>query len=401
MGRLWALMWACGGGSPPPPPAIAVPPVYRAERLMAPDGDIPSTGHLRRVGPGTFVLADPIRRRLYEVTLPGLASRPVPGDYGTPVRATRVDLDGTGAPGWLVADIGVLWPSDERVGRVRFGRDGRVQTLLDGVGRVVCAEPGDLDGDGDRDVAVCEFGHLRGGLRWLEQTRSGWVSHVLSTEAGWSSAWPADLDGDGDLDLAAAVSQTTERLVWWRNDGRGGFTEQPIADAAEAWYGTSGLEVVDLDGDGHLDLVACHGDTMDEDLPAGVDPDRYHGVDLWWNDGRGRFSRGAAASIWGAYATRAADLDGDGDRDLALASWQVPQRFPGRPTRPLSWIEQVAPRQFALHPIAEGPSQPVSVEAADVDGDGDTDLLAGTFYMNDDARLERLLLLRNVAGDPP
>jgi hypothetical protein len=67
----------------------------------------------------------------------------------------------------------------------------------------------------------------------------------------------------------------------------------------------------------------------------------------------------------------------------------------------VSWIEQVSPRMFALHPIAAGPSQPVSVEAADVDGDGDVDLLSGTFYMNEDARLERLLLLRNVAGDLP
>ena len=41
---------------------------------------------------------------------------------------------------------------------------GEKTTLIDNIGRTVCAEPGDLDADGDIDLTLCEFGHDEGSV---------------------------------------------------------------------------------------------------------------------------------------------------------------------------------------------------------------------------------------------
>ena len=91
-----------------------------------------------------------------------------------PVRTHAVDIDGDGDRDLLVADIGSLVPTDDKVGRVvllrnRGAFDFEPQVLLKGVGRVACAEAADLDGDDDLDIVVCVFGDVTGKVLWLEQ----------------------------------------------------------------------------------------------------------------------------------------------------------------------------------------------------------------------------------------
>lgn len=393
-----ALLACASDPAPEPaPPLVARRPAYAAEPLLPPDDQIPAAASIRAVGDGLVAYCDPLRGEVRVLRAGDLAGTPLAADVGAPVRAARADLDGDGRREWVIADIGILWPSDERVGRVLAVPDGggAARVLLDGVGRVACAEPGDLDGDGDTDVAVCEFGHVRGGLRWLENAGGTWTSRVLSTDAGWGAAAVVDVDGDRDLDVAAIVSQGIEQVVVWRNDGRGGFTAEILLDAPEPWYGLGGLEAADLDRDGDADLLVANGDTMDQDLPDGVDPDGWYGLAWFANDGAGRFERREILRIWGAYGTRAADLDGDLDVDVALASYQVPQLFPDAPRRPLIWLENDGSERFTPHVVNGAPGQPMAVEVFDADGDGDADLLTGTLYMNKEEGVERLVLLRN------
>jgi hypothetical protein len=83
-----------------------------------------------------------------------------------------------------------------------------------------------------------------------------------------------DYDGDGRLDFVALISQEHESLVLFRNDGNGRFESEVLDRAPHPACGTSGFQLVDLDRDGDLDILATNGDMMDEISLAKP----YHGV---------------------------------------------------------------------------------------------------------------------------
>jgi hypothetical protein len=80
------------------------------------------------------------------------------------------------------------------------------------------------------------------------------------------------------------------------------------------------LEAVDLDGDSDTDFLLAHGDTLDD----GVAFKFYHGVEWLENQGNGQFSAHKIGELYGAHSAKAADMDGDGDLDV-VASGFLPQ----------------------------------------------------------------------------
>ena len=130
-----------------------------------------------------------------------------------PVRVSHAEIDGQGH--WVVADIGILHPSNEKEGRIVMinALTGEKNTLIDNIGRTVCAEPGDLDADGDIDLTLCEFGHDEGTVSWLENDAGDWVQHILDPRPGSIHALPVDVDSDGDLDIVAVLSQLSEEVM--------------------------------------------------------------------------------------------------------------------------------------------------------------------------------------------
>ena len=71
-----------------------------------------------------------------------------------------------------------------------------------------------------------------------------------------------DIDNDGDLDIIALLSQEWETVYAFINDGHGTFTTEILHDVADADFSSSGIELVDLDKDGDVDVLWTNGDAF-------------------------------------------------------------------------------------------------------------------------------------------
>ncbi len=210
-----------------------------------------------------------------------------------------------------------------------------------------------------------------------------------------------DVDGDGDLDFVVAVSSPNNGVAVWRNSGTGSFV--PGANVSVASQSRS-VALADVDRDGDLDLLVAAGS------PAALFVLR--------NNGAGSFGSAASFAIGpNSRGISVADLDRDFDLDVAVASRDgdsvtvlrntgtgafVPQSLPvgdeprnviaadfdrdGLPdlatsnhdSRDVTVRRNLGNGAFAApvnYPVNSS-VRPEWVTAADVDGDGDVDLIA-------------------------
>ena len=294
------------------------------------------------------------------------------------VHVEAVDFDSDGDLDVLVAAMGVILPTDAKMGQVIIlENDGSekftTHTIASGVQRVTDVQAGDLDGDGDLDLSVAQFGYTQGQVQWFEN-RGDWnfSQHQLIDRSGAIHAPIVDIDNDGDLDVLALLSQEWETVYAFINDGSGNFSETILHDVADADFSSSGMTVADLDQDGDADIVWANGDAF---VAVDYRPLPTHGVQWLENNGNLDFTYHRIGQMDGAYGPSIADMDGDGDLDIVtvaeFAFWDRPE------TRSVVWWEQQKDMQFVPRTIATSPTHLVTCDVGDLDNNGFPDIVAG------------------------
>jgi hypothetical protein len=315
----------------------------------------------------------------------------LPDQHFNPAHAEVVDLDGDGIKDILVANLGNFSPTDDRHGSVIWlhGKpDGTFTpvTLLENVGRVADVQAADFRGVGKLDLVVAVFGWRNTGeILYLENQTTDWskphfVPRLLDKRHGTIHVPVTDLNGDGKPDFVALISQEHETIVAFLNQGDGAFRKETIYAAPHPAWGSSGIQLVDLDGDGNLDVLYTNGDTLDK--PFLLKP--YHSIQWLKNPGPGKFpwERHLITPMYGAMRAVADDFTGSGTKDIIAVGLLPANDFPQRKALGLDSILYLEHREggtFARHSLETVSCDHVTCAAGDIYGTGHIDLVTAAF----------------------
>jgi len=327
-----------------------------------------------------------------------------------PCHAEPCDLDGDQLVDLIVADQGGYMAYDHDRGRIVWlrGREGgnfEEVVLASGLARVADVRPADFDGDGDLDLVVAEFGWYRTGrILMLRNATVSWSEPIFQIEEiddrpGAIHVPVHDFDGDGRPDFAALVSQEYESVDMFINQGEGRFHRHGLWAGPDLTFGSSGIELVDLDVDGDMDVVYTNGDAWDNEYAS-----PWHGVQWLENRGDLQFVYHRLTDMPGACRALAGDVDLDGDLDIVAVAWLPPDVKPpsvkASGLASVICLEQTEGGVFVRHTLERESAYYAAMEMADFDGDGDLDFVTGPGPQVTDARREQhwLAVWRNEAS---
>ncbi len=298
-----------------------------------------------------------------------------------PAHIQAIDFDMDGDNDLIVAVLGMLFPNNDKIGSVVIlENNGSLEfqkhIIVDKVARVSDARAGDLDNDGDMDLAVAQFGYDDGETRWIENLGNwNFQSHILQKLSGPINVEIVDLDQDGDMDIASIASQEWEEIYCFVNDGRGNFEPKLIWGSDNEDFGSSGISTFDLDKDGDSDIIYTNGDAFDYIPPV---PRPWHGVQWLENRGGLKFDYHRICDFNGAFNARPVDIDNDGDMDLFVVS--AFNLWNDRGSQSFIWLENTGGMQFIKHDIANSPTHLLTLESADFNNDGLIDFVTGGMH---------------------
>lgn len=312
---------------------------------------------------------------------------------------------GSGKPGWVrVGDMDGDGDRDLVAGGGRalfiYENDGTPNAsnwprygTLDGAGDIGAngGELYDVDGDSDLDVLSAQY---YGQIGWWENPgwspannpNTAWAFHVLSDESWFlHDIVRVDIDGDGlaqefIANLNNKYWDTDLTIKWYK----------PGADPKQAWqattigsrrpetaHGHAGLDLADIDGDGDKDLSFANGWYESPGNPNSA----------WtWHQ---------ITNIYGISNSLVRDVDRDGDSDIVVtaghhgqgAFWFENTDAPGAAfvQHNISAVSGNLTQRHYYDASADVLHHPECLQTADLDGDGDQDVVTCDLYFGEDA----------------
>ena len=285
------------------------------------------------------------------------------------------DLDGDGEKDVLVCDN-----DNSQVSWLRFTDDGEwVEKKLAAADAPVHCEVVDHDGDGDLDIAVAAMGYMHpndnligSALLLLNDGEQNFSTTVLvKGTPRISDVQPGDFDGDGDVDYLLAMFgwRSTGGLAWVESRAAGLPPKMhPIAEINGAML----VEPVDYDGDGLLDFVALLTQ-QHEALVAYKNRQLAYLPEV--------LARGPHPA-YGSSGFELVDLDADGDLDILMSNGDYMDTDTSTKNyHGVRWMENDGTFKFSQHHIVSFPGCYRAV-SHDMDGDGDLDIVASSLFYN-------------------
>ncbi len=270
----------------------------------------------------------------------------------------------------------------------------------------------DIDGDSIVDVVVASDTDTT--VYWYKNNGSGsFTEHTVSNNASnVNSVMATDMDNDGDIDIVSSAFggfSSTAKVVYFKNNGTGTFSEHVISNGTSFVLDAIGVE---LTGDNLKDVVIAetqtntirffkhnNGSTFTEQTAIitnaqnvtglfGIDLDKDgdsdvlsasqnsttagQGVARWHKNTNQNFSNLTIADntdAFGAYAIFAGDFNFDGDNDVVLAALDAGT---------ISYHNNNGAQSFSSTRLNGNTSSASSVVGIDIDHNGSLDIVSGT-----------------------
>jgi len=282
----------------------------------------------------------------------------------------------------------------------------------------------DIDGDSDIDILTTNYSDNK--ITWYKNDGLGnFTIQQITNFNNPSSIFTFDLDNDGDNDIISSSYIANEisfdKIVYFINtDGLGSFGSEQVITQPRLEYEANNALSFDIDSDGYKDIISSaaykvswykntNGDGNFSsqnviDIPPNRVSDIYvsdldsngsndivlsdgndgSGRLIWFNnDGLGNFSNEiiiatsqSEPSLGNGEEIGTADIDNDGDQDVFVASSSA-----NNERNNFSWFENIDGNgNFSSQNIIDNLWSCQSIASADLDGDGDMDIIGTASY---------------------